>query len=69
MTVKVTHHRRRDGRLSIVDADEADGMPPTHLLEGAGDVYPDAKVFVWRRVFIARDNEFKWRLTDVRDHE
>jgi hypothetical protein len=30
----ITHHRRRDGLLSIVDADEADGLPPMHLLEG-----------------------------------
>jgi hypothetical protein len=30
----ITRHRRRDGLLSIVDADEADGLPPMQLLEG-----------------------------------
>jgi hypothetical protein len=30
----ITRYRRRDGLLSIVDAEEADGLPPTHLLEG-----------------------------------
>lgn len=67
--MKVTHHRRRDGLLSIVEADEADGMPPMHLLEGGAGGYPDAKVFIWRRVFIARDGAFKWRLVETRDHE
>ena len=69
MTMRVTHHRRRDGLLSIVEADEADGMPPTHLLEGAAAGYPGAKVFVWRRVFVAGDKAWKWRLTETRDHE
>jgi hypothetical protein len=69
MTLRVTHHRRRDGLLSIVEADEADGMPPMHLLEGAAAGYPDAKVFVWRRVFVAGDKSWKWRLTETRDHE
>jgi hypothetical protein len=69
MTLRVTHHRRRDGLLAIVEADEADGMPPMHLLEGGGAVYPDARVFIWHRVFIPDDNAFKWRLTETRDHE
>jgi hypothetical protein len=56
------HHRRRDGLLSIVEAGESDGMPPMHLLEGGAGGYPDAKVFIWRRMFIARDSAFKWRL-------
>jgi len=69
MTLRVTHHRRRDGLLAIVEADEVDGTPPTHLLEGGAGGYPDAKVFVWRRVFVAGDNAFKWRMTETRDHE
>ena len=47
--MKVTHHRHRDGLLSIMEDDEAGGMPPMHLLEGGAGGYPDAKVFVWRR--------------------
>jgi hypothetical protein len=69
MTLRVTHRRRRDGLLAIVEADEADGLRPMYLLEGGGAVYPDARVFIWRRVFIPDDNAFKWRLTETRDHE
>ena len=61
--------RRRDGLPSIMEVDEADGMPPMHLLEVGAGGCPNAKVFIWRRVFIARDSAFKWRLVETSDHE
>lgn len=61
----ITKHRRRDGLLSIIDADEADGTPPAHLLEGGAGGYPDAKVFIWRKIDTAKGRQ--WRLVETRD--
>jgi hypothetical protein len=68
----ITRHRRRDGLLSIVDADESDGLPPMHLLEGGAGGYPDAKVFIWRKIDITQPAHRAgrhWCLVEVRDSE
>jgi hypothetical protein len=63
----ITSHRRRDGLLSIVDADESDGLPPSHLLEGGAGGYPDACVFIWRKIDTVKGRQ--WRLVETRDSE
>jgi hypothetical protein len=68
----ITQHRRRDGLLSTVDADEADGLPPMHLLEGGAGGYPDAKVFIWRKIDVKQPPHKagrRWRLAETRDSE
>jgi hypothetical protein len=59
----ITRHRRRDG----VDADEADCLPPLHPLEGGAGGYPDAKVFICRKIDTAKGRQ--WRLVETRDSE
>lgn len=68
----IARHRRRDGLLSIVDADEADGMPPMHLLEGGAGGYPDAKVFIWRKIDVTQPPHrvgWHWCLVETRESE
>jgi hypothetical protein len=68
----ITRYRRRDGLLSIVDADEADGLPPMHLLEGGASGYPDARVFIWRKIDITQPPHKAgrhWRLVETKESE
>jgi hypothetical protein len=68
----ITRHRCRDGLLSIVGADEANDLPPLHLLEGGAGRYPDAKVFIWRKIDITQlphRAARHWCLVETRDSE